>query len=96
MLTRWDINRQITCCNGAKLEALPKGIGTLCDWYVAGAENATLWDQEGNSWIDFAGGIAVLNTGHRHPRIEQAIADRIIKFAHTAPINRNICTRVWR
>ncbi|SUE06995.1 4-aminobutyrate aminotransferase PuuE [Pantoea agglomerans] len=67
-----------------KAQALPKGIGTLCDWYVARAENATLWDQEGNSWIDFAGGIAVLNTGHRHPRIEQAIADQLTKFTHTA------------
>ena len=45
-----------------KAQALPRGTGTLCDWYVARAENATLWDAEGNSWIDFAGGIAVLNT----------------------------------
>ncbi|MDU4128399.1 4-aminobutyrate--2-oxoglutarate transaminase [Pantoea sp.] len=67
-----------------KAQALPKGIGTLCDWYVARAENATLWDQAGNSWIDFAGGIAVLNTGHRHPRIEQAVADQLTKFTHTA------------
>ncbi|MDJ0476178.1 aminotransferase class III-fold pyridoxal phosphate-dependent enzyme, partial [Pantoea eucalypti] len=67
-----------------KAQALPKGIGTLCDWYVARAENATLWDQDGNSWIDFAGGIAVLNTGHRHPRIEQAIAEQLTKFTHTA------------
>lgn len=67
-----------------KAQALPKGIGTLCDWYVARAENATLWDQAGNSWIDFAGGIAVLNTGHRHPRVEQAVAEQLTKFTHTA------------
>ena len=67
-----------------KAQALPRGTGTLCDWYVARAENATLWDAEGNSWIDFAGGIAVLNTGHRHPRVEQAIADQLTKFTHTA------------
>ncbi|MEZ3500429.1 4-aminobutyrate--2-oxoglutarate transaminase [Pantoea sp. KPR_PJ] len=67
-----------------KAQALPRGTGTLCDWYVARAENATLWDSEGNSWIDFAGGIAVLNTGHRHPRIEQAVASQLTKFTHTA------------
>ena len=31
-------------------------------------ENAEIWDVEGKRYIDFAGGIAVLNTGHRHPR----------------------------
>lgn len=67
-----------------KAQALPRSTGTLCDWYVARAENATLWDNEGNSWIDFAGGIAVLNTGHRHPRIEQAVAHQLTKFTHTA------------
>ena len=36
--------------------------------YAARAENAELWDVDGKRYIDFAGGIAVLNTGHRHPR----------------------------
>ena len=67
-----------------KDDALPRGTGNLCQWYVDQAENATLRDVEGNSWIDFAGGIAVLNTGHRHPRIVQAIADQLAKFTHTA------------
>lgn len=67
-----------------KEEALPRGTGTLCSWYVEQAENATLRDGEGHSWIDFAGGIAVLNTGHRHPRVVQAIADQLEKFTHTA------------
>ncbi|WP_336777531.1 4-aminobutyrate--2-oxoglutarate transaminase [Pantoea sp. USHLN256] len=67
-----------------KDDALPRGTGNLCQWYVEHAENATLRDGEGNSWIDFAGGIAVLNTGHRHPRIVQAIAEQLEKFTHTA------------
>ncbi|WP_343550360.1 4-aminobutyrate--2-oxoglutarate transaminase [Pantoea sp.] len=67
-----------------KDDALPRGNGNLCQWYVEQAENATLRDIEGNSWIDFAGGIAVLNTGHRHPRVVQAIADQLAKFTHTA------------
>ncbi|MDF7649546.1 4-aminobutyrate--2-oxoglutarate transaminase [Pantoea sp. Acro-805] len=67
-----------------KDDALPRGTGNLCQWYVDQAENATLRDVEGNSWIDFAGGIAVLNTGHRHPRIVKAIAEQLEKFTHTA------------
>ncbi|KGT87556.1 4-aminobutyrate--2-oxoglutarate transaminase [Enterobacter cancerogenus] len=67
-----------------KDDALPRGTGNLCQWYVDKAENATLRDVEGNSWIDFAGGIAVLNTGHRHPRIVKAIAEQLEKFTHTA------------
>lgn len=67
-----------------KDDALPRGTGNLCQWYVDQAENATLRDVEGNSWIDFAGGIAVLNTGHRHPRILKAIAEQLEKFTHTA------------
>jgi len=67
-----------------KDDALPRGTGNLCPWFVEQAENATLHDTEGNSWIDFAGGIAVLNTGHRHPRVVQAIKDQLEKFTHTA------------
>jgi len=67
-----------------KDDALPRGTGNLCQWYVEQAENATIRDVEGNSWIDFAGGIAVLNTGHRHPRIVKAIVDQLDKFTHTA------------
>ncbi len=40
----------------------------MCDFYADRAENATLWDVEGRQYTDFAAGIAVLNTGHRHPR----------------------------
>ena len=67
-----------------KDDALPRGTGNLCPWFVEQAENATLRDTEGNSWIDFAGGIAVLTTGHRHPRVVQAIKDQLEKFTHTA------------
>lgn len=48
------------------------------------AENATIWDKEGNQFIDFAGGIAVLNTGHRHPKVIAAVTEQLTKFTHTA------------
>ena len=54
--------------NDRRLQATPRGIGVMCNFYAEKAENATVWDVEGNEYIDFAAGIAVLNTGHRHPK----------------------------
>jgi 4-aminobutyrate aminotransferase len=67
-----------------KNAATPRGVGVMCDFYAARAENAELWDVEGRRFIDFAAGIAVLNTGHRHPRIVAAIAEQLERFTHTA------------
>jgi 4-aminobutyrate aminotransferase len=65
-----------------KSAAVPNGVGTK-GIYVAKAENSELWDVDGRRFIDFAAGIAVLNTGHRHPRIMAAVADQAQAFAHT-------------
>ncbi|AOA59123.1 4-aminobutyrate--2-oxoglutarate transaminase [Acinetobacter larvae] len=70
--------------NDRKLQATPRGVGVMCQWYVERAENATIWDQQGNAYIDFAGGIAVLNTGHCHPKVTAAVAAQLNKFSHTA------------
>ncbi|MBK5932856.1 4-aminobutyrate aminotransferase [Rhodovulum imhoffii] len=51
--------------------------------YVERAENAELWDVDGKRYIDFAAGIAVNNTGHRHPRIMAAVAGQAEAFTHT-------------
>ncbi|AJX35187.1 4-aminobutyrate--2-oxoglutarate transaminase [Burkholderia oklahomensis] len=67
-----------------KNAATPRGVGVMCDFYAARAENAELWDVEGRRFIDFAAGIAVLNTGHRHPKIVKAIAEQLEHFTHTA------------
>ena len=64
--------------------ATPRGVGVMCDFYAVRAENATLWDAEGKEYIDFAGGIAVLNTGHLHPKIKAAVAAQLDNFTHTA------------
>lgn len=64
--------------------ATPRGVGVMCDFYADRAENATLWDVEGRVYTDFAAGIAVLNTGHRHPRVMQAVAAQLERFTHTA------------
>ena len=67
-----------------RLAATPRGVGVMCDFYAQRAENASLWDVEGRQYIDFAAGIAVLNTGHRHPRLVAAIGAQLQQFTHTA------------
>src|ERR1700678_4292287 len=65
-----------------KAAAVPAGVSTR-GIYVAKAENSELWDVDGRRFIDFAAGIAVLNTGHRHRRVMEAVAQQAQAFAHT-------------
>lgn len=65
-----------------KAAAVSRGVATR-NIYAVRAENAELWDAEGKRYIDFAVGIAVNNTGHRHPRVMQAVADQAMAFTHT-------------
>ncbi|MGH8249384.1 MAG: 4-aminobutyrate--2-oxoglutarate transaminase [Steroidobacteraceae bacterium] len=51
--------------------------------FIERAENALLWDVDGRRYIDFAGGIAVLNTGHCHPRVLEAVRAQLDRFTHT-------------
>lgn len=67
-----------------RLDATPRGVGVMCDFYAERAENATLWDVEGRAYTDFAAGIAVLNTGHRHPAVIAAVTRQLERFTHTA------------
>ena len=65
-----------------KAAAVANGVSTK-GIYVVRAENSELWDVDGRRYIDFAAGIAVVNTGHRHPRVMQAVAEQCEHFAHT-------------
>ena len=62
--------------------AIAKGVATR-GIYAARAENAELWDADGKRFIDFAAGIAVNNTGHRHPKLMEAVAKQSEAFTHT-------------
>ena len=66
-----------------RLAATPRGIGVMADFFIDHAENAELWDVEGRRFIDFAGGIAVLNTGHRHPKVVAALHAQVERFTHS-------------
>jgi 4-aminobutyrate aminotransferase len=63
--------------------ATARGVGVLTQVFAARAENAEVWDVEGKRYIDFAGGIGVLNTGHRHPKVMAAVAAQLERFTHT-------------
>jgi len=63
--------------------AVARGVSTLAPFFIDHAENAELWDVEGNRYIDFTGGIAVLNTGHRHPKVIAAAKAQEDRFTHT-------------
>ena len=55
--------------------------GTSC--YVESAKGALVRDVDGREFIDFAGGIGVMNVGHSHPKVVAAIKDQAEKFTHT-------------
>ncbi len=64
--------------------AVARGVATAAPIFASYAENAELWDVEGNRYVDFAGGIAVLNTGHRHPEVVAAAKAQEDKYTHTS------------
>ena len=66
-----------------KAAATPRGVGVMGSFFADRADNAELWDVEGRRYIDFAGGIAVMNTGHRHPKIVAALQAQLERFTHT-------------
>lgn len=63
--------------------AVPRGVSTMLPVFAASAENAEIRDVEGRRYIDFAAGIAVLNTGHLHPKIKAAVSAQLDAFSHT-------------
>lgn len=66
-----------------KLAAFAQGQGNAHNIYIQRAENAELWDVEGRRYIDFGAGIAVVNTGHCHPKVKTAVAEQLEHFSHT-------------
>ena len=66
-----------------RLAATPRGIGVMASFFIEKALNSEVWDVEGRRYIDFSGGIAVLNTGHRHPKVMAAVEAQLQKFTHT-------------
>ncbi|MGO6882999.1 4-aminobutyrate--2-oxoglutarate transaminase [Rhizobium ruizarguesonis] len=66
-----------------RADSISRGVGVTTQIYADRAENAEIWDVEGRRYIDFAAGIAVVNTGHRHPKVIAAVKDQVDRFTHT-------------
>ena len=64
-------------------DAISRGVGMMTQIYVDRALNSEVWDIEGNRYIDFAAGIAVVNTGHCNPRVMAAVTEQMSRFTHT-------------
>jgi 4-aminobutyrate aminotransferase/(S)-3-amino-2-methylpropionate transaminase len=62
---------------------ITRGHASTTTLYVQSAKGAVIRDVEGREYIDFAGGIAVMNVGHSHPKVVAAIKDQAEKFTHT-------------
>ncbi|PSJ22079.1 4-aminobutyrate--2-oxoglutarate transaminase [Halomonas sp. ND22Bw] len=69
--------------NELKQRYVASGAASPATQFADRAENALVWDADGNRIIDFAGGIGVLNIGHRHPKVVQAVKDQLDKVMHT-------------
>ena len=64
-------------------KVMAKGIISSVPTYIQGAKGSKIWDIEGKEYLDFSGGIAVMNVGHSHPKVISAIKKQAEKFTHT-------------
>ncbi|WP_445620399.1 4-aminobutyrate--2-oxoglutarate transaminase [Kushneria sp. Sum13] len=69
--------------NELKKRYVANGAASADGHFAERAENAELWDADGKRFIDFAGGIGVLNIGHRHPKVVEAVKAQLDKVMHT-------------
>jgi 4-aminobutyrate aminotransferase len=65
-----------------RIAAVARGVSHASTIYAKRAKNAEIWDEDGRRYIDFGSGIAVVNTGHQHPRIVAAVEAQLKAFSH--------------
>ena len=65
-----------------RIAAVPRGVGHATAIYAKRAKNAEIWSEDGKRYIDFGAGIAVVNTGHQHPKIVAAVEQQMQAFSH--------------
>jgi 4-aminobutyrate aminotransferase / (S)-3-amino-2-methylpropionate transaminase / 5-aminovalerate transaminase len=73
-----------TQLNARRAAAVTRGIASATPEFAVRAQNAEVWDSAGRRYVDFAGGIGVLATGHRHPKVIAAVSAQLERFTHTA------------
>jgi len=65
-----------------RIAAVPRGVSHATAIYAKRAKNAEIWSEDGKRYIDFASGIAVVNTGHQHPKVVAAVEEQLKAFSH--------------
>jgi 4-aminobutyrate aminotransferase len=65
-----------------RVAAVPRGVGNVTQIFAKKAKNAEIWSEDGKRYIDFGAGIAVVNTGHQHPKLIKAIEEQLKAFSH--------------
>ena len=63
---------------------IPRGITTAHPLVVDHAQGSEVWDIDGKRYIDFVGGIGVMNVGHNHPRVMKAVREQLERVTHTS------------
>ena len=71
--TQWEQRRR---------NAVPSGAGSVAPVFIARAEGAALEDLDGNTFLDFAGGIGCLNVGHHSSAVVEAVREQMDRFTH--------------
>lgn len=64
-------------------QAVARGFGTVVPAYPKEAKGALVEDVDGNTFIDFAGGVGVFNVGHSHPAVLEAVKEQLEQYSHT-------------
>lgn len=65
-----------------RAQAVARGVSNATAIYAKRAKNAEIWDEDGRRYVDFAAGIAVVNTGHQHPKVVAAVEEQLKSFSH--------------
>ena len=82
-ITTQNIEKTNAALMARRRAAVPRGVSQSHEVFIERGLNAEVWDVEGRRYIDFAGGIAVLNTGHCHPEIIAAVKAQLDHYTHT-------------
>ncbi len=69
---------------GLREQGVPRGIITAHPVVVARAQGSEVWDVDGRRYLDFVGGIGVLNVGHNHPRVVEAVRRQVGEISHAS------------
>ena len=83
---RVTVGHKATETELAELRAkyVPRGITSAHPVTVDRAQGSEIWDISGKRYIDFAGGIGVMNVGHAHPRVMKAVREQLDRATHTS------------